>query len=135
MTFDRRWFVHSRVLDGDGSVGHCACIVCVVLKMLLRFDSSTGFSVNIKINASLVHNNSVMKFSLNGRGSHLDWKNGKAFSSQGILNRLENSGKITQNTGKLREFQTNAVCYFLVLFKCTVYYLVKWIEFSVYKNI
>ena len=40
--------------------------------------------------------------------SHSDWKtwkNGKAFSSQGkksqgILNRLEKSGKITQNTGK-----------------------------------
>ena len=30
--------------------------------------------------------------------------------SQGILNRLEKSGKITQNTGKLREFQTNIIC-------------------------
>ena len=29
------------------------------------------------------------------------WKNGKAFSSQGKV------GKITQNTGKLIEFQTN----------------------------
>ena len=41
------------------------------------------------------------------RGSHSDWKtwkNGKAFSSQGILNRLEKSGKITQNTGKLWGF-------------------------------
>ena len=39
------------------------------------------------------------------QGSHSNWKtwkNGKAFFSQGILNRLEKSGKITQNTGKLR---------------------------------
>ena len=27
--------------------------------------------------------------------------------SQGILNRLEKSGKITQNTGKLKEFEIN----------------------------
>ena len=32
--------------------------------------------------------------------------------SQGILNRLEKSGKITQNTGKFWEFQTNIICYF-----------------------
>ena len=41
------------------------------------------------------------------QGSHSDWKNGKAFSSQGILNRLEKSRKITQNTGKLKEFKIN----------------------------
>ena len=38
--------------------------------------------------------------------SHSDWKTcikGKVFSSQGILNRLEKSGKITQNTGKVGE--------------------------------
>ena len=29
--------------------------------------------------------------------------------SQGILNRLEKSGKITQNTGKLREFEMNII--------------------------
>ena len=29
--------------------------------------------------------------------------------SQGILNRLEKSGKITQNTGKLREFEINFI--------------------------
>ena len=29
--------------------------------------------------------------------------------SQGILNRLEKSGKITQNTGKLREFAINII--------------------------
>ena len=29
----------------------------------------------------------------------------KAFSSQGILNRLQNSGKITQNTSKVGELR------------------------------
>ena len=29
--------------------------------------------------------------------------------SQGILNRLEKSGKITQNTGKLREFEMDII--------------------------
>ena len=29
--------------------------------------------------------------------------------SRGILNRLEKSGKITQNTGKLREFEINII--------------------------
>ena len=32
------------------------------------------------------------------------------------LNILEKSGKITQNTGKPREFQTNIICYFSVIF-------------------
>ena len=53
------------------------------------------------------------------QGSHSDWKtwkNEKAFSSQEILNRPEKSGKITQNTGKFGEFQTNIVCYFFVIF-------------------
>ena len=69
---------------------------------------------------SLVYFKSCYKFlsfgSVPGRGSHSDWKNGKAFSSQGesqgILNGLGKSGKITQNTGKLREFQKNVICYF-----------------------
>ena len=39
-------------------------------------------------------------------------ENGKAFSSQGILNRLEKSGKITQNTGKLGEFEINIIWFF-----------------------
>ena len=46
------------------------------------------------------------------QGSHSDWKtweNGKAFSSQGILNRMEKSREITQNTGKLREFEINII--------------------------
>ena len=33
----------------------------------------------------------------------------KSGKSQGILNRLEKSGKITQNTGKLREFEINII--------------------------
>ena len=37
--------------------------------------------------------------------------------SEGNLNRLEKSGKITQNTGKLWEFQINVICYFLVIFR------------------
>ena len=32
--------------------------------------------------------------------------------SWGILNRLEKSGKITQKTGKLREFEMNIILYF-----------------------
>ena len=32
--------------------------------------------------------------------------------SQGILNRLEKSEKITQNTGKLMEFERNIIWYF-----------------------
>ena len=38
----------------------------------------------------------------------------------------EKSGKISQKAGKLREL--------LVIFKLTVYYLLKWIKFSVLKN-
>ena len=37
--------------------------------------------------------------------------------SQGILNRLEKSGKTTQNTGKLRKFQKKIICYFSMIFK------------------
>ena len=33
------------------------------------------------------------------------WKNGKAFSSQGILSRLEKSGNFAQNTGKTGKFE------------------------------
>ena len=52
------------------------------------------------------------------QGSHWDWrtwKMGRHFpvrESQGILNRLEKSGKITRNTRKVREFQTNVIYYF-----------------------
>ena len=76
---------------------------------------------------------------LASQGSHSDWKtwkNGKAFSSQGKVGEFwtdwksqgkvrEKSGKITQNTGKLREFEINIIWYFyilfLVIFKWTVY--------------
>ena len=37
--------------------------------------------------------------------------------SQGILNRLEKSGKTTQNTGKLRKFHKKIICYFSMIFK------------------
>ena len=46
----------------------------------------------------------------------------------GNLNRLEKSGKITQNTGQLREFPTKVICYFLMIFKLTVYYLCRTIK-------
>ena len=39
--------------------------------------------------------------------------------SQGILNRLEKSGKTTQNTGKLRKFQKKII-YLSMIFKRTV---------------
>ena len=45
--------------------------------------------------------------------------------SQGILTRLEKSGKITQNTGKMREFQTNIICYSSVTAKLMYILLAK----------
>ena len=39
----------------------------------------------------------------------MDWKNGKTFSSQGILNRLEKPGTFTPNTGKVTEKNTGNV--------------------------
>ena len=45
----------------------------------------------------------------------------------------EKSGKTTQNTGKLRKFQKKILCYFSMIFKWTVYYLLKCIKFSVKK--
>ena len=62
--------------------------------------------------------------------------------SQGILNRLEKSGNFEQ-TGKVRENHTKywkteeisekIICYFSMIFKLTVYYLLKCIKFSVKK--
>ena len=53
------------------------------------------------------------------QGSQSDWKTWKKWEdffqsgkSQGILNRLEKSGKIIQNTEKLKEFKMTVVCYF-----------------------
>ena len=43
----------------------------------------------------------------------------KSGKSQGILNRLEKWGKITQNTGKVKEFQTKMLFIILVIFKWT----------------
>ena len=50
------------------------------------------------------------------QSSHSDWKLGKLGrhfplreKSQRILNKLEKSGKITQNTGKARKFQTDVI--------------------------
>ena len=49
-------------------------------------------------------------------GFPLGLENGKAFSSQGkvgeFLNRVGKARKIMQNTGKVREFQTNVIYYF-----------------------
>ena len=53
------------------------------------------------------------------QSSHLDWKNGKVFSSQRKVREFwtdwKSQGqwhKILENTGKFREFQNNIVCYF-----------------------
>ena len=55
--------------------------------------------------------------------------------SQGILTRLEKSGKITQNTGKLREFQTNIICYSSVTAKLICVLFAKFDQdFSLKKN-
>ena len=43
-----------------------------------------------------------------GHSSHMDWKNGKTFSSQGNVREFwtdwESQGFLPQNTGKMREF-------------------------------
>ena len=53
---------------------------------------------------------------MQSQGSHSDWKtwkNGKAFFQSGNFEQTgkvrEKSGKITQNTGKLREFEMNII--------------------------
>ena len=58
------------------------------------------------------------------QGPHSDWKNWKGFSSQGILNRQEKSWNLW----------TNVIYYCLGILKWTVYYLLKWIKFSVEKQ-
>ena len=45
----------------------------------------------------------VVSSRLDSSGFPLGLENGKASSSQGILNRLEKSGEITKSTGKLGE--------------------------------
>ena len=67
------------------------------------------------------------------QGSHSDSKtsnNDKAFSSQGIFNRLEKSGKSHKILKKSGNFR-HVIYYFLVICKWTVYYLLKCIKFSV----
>ena len=53
--------------------------------------------------------------------------------SQGILNRLEKSGKSQGKSTKYWKTQgiSDKYYYFLVIFKLTVYYLLKCIKFSV----
>ena len=64
-------------------------------------------------------------FQIQMQGSHSDWKNGKTFSSQGILNRhwksRENHTKYWRNEKKSDKYYL----IFLVIFKLTVYYLLK----------
>ena len=68
---------------------------------------------------ALCANSSIISYK--SQGSQLDWKNGKAFSSQEKLHKvLENSG--------------NFICNFLMIFKCTVLCIIKWIKFSVKKQ-
>ena len=52
--------------------------------------------------------------------------------SQGILNRLEKSGKITQNYWKTQGIWNKYYLIFLMIFKWTVYYLLKWIKLKKY---
>ena len=81
------------------------------------------------------------------QGSHSDWKNwktwenGKAFSSQGKVREFwtdwKSQGKVRENhtnTGKLRAFQKKLFVFFSMIFKWTVYYLLKCIKFLVRKN-
>ena len=77
------------------------------------------------------------------QGSHSDWKTwkmGRHFPVREKSGNFEQAGKVREKSGKtqnaetFREFQTNNICYFLVIFKCTVYHLLKWIKFSVKKQ-
>ena len=81
------------------------------------------------------------------QGSHSDWKtwktwkNGKAFSSQGKVREFwtdwKSQGKVRENHTKYWKTEINWDKYyliFLVIFKWTVHFLVKWIKFSVKKT-
>ena len=53
------------------------------------------------------------------QGSHWDWKtwkNGKAFSSQGILNRLEKLGKVRENHSKYWKTRGISETFYLLYF-------------------
>ena len=63
---------------------------------------------------------------------------GRHFPVKEILESLEKLGNITQNTGKfwggILEISDKYYLLFLVIFKWTVYFLLKWIKFSVEKK-
>ena len=75
------------------------------------------------------------------QGSHSDWKTWKKW--EGIFQSTKKSGNFEQ-TGKVRENHTKYLktqetwdkyyLRFLVIFKWTLYYLLKWIKFSVKKT-
>ena len=77
------------------------------------------------------------------QGFHSDWKNwktwknGKAFSSQGKVREIWTDGKSQGKPHKILEnwgyFQKKIICYFSMIFKWNVHYLLKWIKFSVKK--
>ena len=81
------------------------------------------------------------------QGSHSDWKNwktwknGKAFSSQGKVREFwtdwKSQGKVRENHTKywkIEGISEKIICYFSMIFKWTVYYLLKCIKFLVRKN-
>ena len=82
-----------------------------------------------------------------GQGSHSDWKNwktwknGEAFSSQGKVREFwtdwKSQGKVRENHTKywkIEGISEKIICYFSMIFKWTVYYLLKCIKFLVRKN-
>ena len=61
-------------------------------------------------------------------------KIGRQFPFTEKSGNFEQTGKVLENhtkTGKVGEFQINVIYYFLVIFKSTVYYLLKYVKFSV----
>ena len=78
------------------------------------------------------------------QGSHSDWKtwkNGKVFSSQGKVREFwtdwKSQGKVRENHTKYWKTQgiwDQYYLIFLVIFKWTLVYLLKWIKFSVKKT-
>ena len=69
--------------------------------------------------------------------SHSDWKtwkNGKAFSSQGKVREFWTDWKSQGKPHKILENWDKYYLIFLVIFKWTAHFLVKWIKFSVKKT-
>ena len=80
-------------------------------------------------------------FCMEYQGSHSDrktWENGKAFSSQGKIMEFwtdgKSQGKSHKIPGSLGEVRQMFFVIFLLIFKWTVYYLLKWIKFAVKKQ-